>query len=132
MTDKQDPFKSELTDDHLESAFAALRGQEVKPSNALLARIMADAEEVTRDRAAHETSAAIPDRKGLRIWVRQIMASLGGAPGAVGLAAMACLGVGIGLNPPAVIEALETTYFGVSDVYVLEMIPDLQGELIDG
>ena len=53
-------------------------------------------------------------------------------PSAVGLAGVAIVGVGLGLNPPALLETLETSYFGLSDVYVLDMMPDLQGDLIDG
>ena len=46
-----------------------------------------------------------------------------GYASAAGLAGVAIVGAGLGLNPPALLETLETSYFGLSDVYVLDMMP---------
>jgi len=125
MSDKE----RSLTDAQLEAAFDAMRRQPAEPTADLMARILTDAETVS---AAQSEVIAVPFATPRSNWVQRLLSGLGGMPALAGLAAVACVGVGIGLNPPAVIEGLEASLFGTADVYVLDMLPDLQGDLIDG
>lgn len=76
-------------DGALEAAFAALRADAPRPSAALMARVLADAE------AAAPRHAPPAARRAALIW-----RALGGLPAAAGLAAATLAGVWIGADPP--------------------------------
>ena len=74
----------DLKDDGLEAFFAEARGRNDRPSGALVARVLADAE------------AEQPARGGFAGFFR----ALGGWPSAAGLVAASAAGVLIGFNAP--------------------------------
>lgn len=86
----------------LDAALAEARGRDAAPSPDFLARVMADAEAVLREREAPR--AAVP-RRG---WLN----ALGGWPALGGLAASMALGVGVGVAQPAALSALPAALVG--------------------
>ncbi len=94
------------TDDKiLEAAFAQARVPDAMPSEALMDRIMMDADSVLAD--------AMPvlerPRQGLGA---MLLDAIGGWPSFSGLAAATVAGLWIGVAPPAALTDLSATYFG--------------------
>ena len=82
-----------MTDD-LEQMFGAARGGE-RPSGALMARVLADAE-------AHQPGPVVASRQAVvavPVW-RRMLAALGGGPVVAGLACAAVAGVFLGYAGP--------------------------------
>ncbi len=88
-----------MTMDDLDDWFAAARADAPRASDALLARIGADAaaEAGQRERGPHRAP---------RAGFGAVLAALGGRPAALGLAAAALAGVAIGVAVPASIPLL--------------------------
>lgn len=123
MSDHTQP---KLTDAQVTDLLGSLSLDGAEPSADFMAKVLADAE------AVQQTfyPAPVPAVKPRRFW--SVFQALGGMPAAAGFAAAAVVGVGIGLNPPSVMDSLSLGLLGGSDVYLLELVPDLQGALIDG
>lgn len=102
MTDKDNTGKDTISTADLEDLFAQARAAPPALPEALMARVLADAQAVQP-----ASSAGRAARDGLRGWLRR----LGGAPGLSGLVAATCVGFWLGVAPP----------FGV---------PDLAGSVI--
>ena len=79
-------------DDGLEAFFAAARSRDDRPSGALLARVLSDAE------------AARPRRGGLA----GVLRAIGGWPSAAGLAAASVAGIAIGFTAPQTFAVFDT------------------------
>ncbi|MDU8909969.1 hypothetical protein [Aestuariicoccus sp. MJ-SS9] len=94
-TDKRKP------DTGLEEYFAAARDAAPLPPGDLLARIEADALAEQAALARPRRAGAVPS--GLWADLRQ---ALGGWPAFAGLAASACVGLWIGVSPPASVAGL--------------------------
>ena len=124
MTDRTKP----LSEAELESLFAASRETTPEMSGDLFAAILADAEQVQSEALV----PAVPPPTSRSFGLRGLWQVLGGAPGFAGLAAVGLVGVGVGLNPPDVLALLADGYLGVSDAYVFDLVPDIEGGLIDG
>jgi hypothetical protein len=92
-------------DDMLDDLFAQARGQDVQPSDALMARILADADDVQA--AMRPKQAAAPSG----LWT-QMLDALGGWPAVSGLAAATVAGVWIGVAPPSSVQDLTATLVG--------------------
>ena len=120
-----------LSDAALETLFAEARSAAPEMDGALFAAILGDAEAVQAERAQKAVPTAAPQSRWRQRWA-DLWQGLGGGVGASGLAMAALVGVGIGLNPPAALSTLEAAVFGSGDVYMLDYLPDLSGELIDG
>ncbi|SMX29377.1 hypothetical protein TRP8649_03511 [Pelagimonas phthalicica] len=95
-------------DFELDSFFAAARAEEPLPSGDFMARIEADA------LAALPSPAAVT-RPGL--W-QQFLQSVGGWPGAAGLAAACATGVWIGVAPPDALYDLWAQTAGLGGVEI--------------
>jgi hypothetical protein len=94
----------------LEAAFAKLRGDAPQPSDALLARVLADADAETAVRARAGDAPA--SRSPWHSRWRALAALLGGVQGIAGLATAALAGLWIGAFPPAPVIALEQALLG--------------------
>jgi len=119
-----------LSDAELEQVFEASIRHAPEPQGDLFAAILADAEAVAETRT-HPAPVPEPVHN---TWfgLAEIWRGIGGVPGFAGLAAAMVVGVGVGLNPPDMLASVGTDYFGVSDTYVLDLVPDLEGALVDG
>jgi ferric-dicitrate binding protein FerR (iron transport regulator) len=98
--------------DWLERLFAEARAQCPRPSDALTARVLADAE-AERPRPAAPVAPATPPpatpRRGL---LREWASALGGGLALGGLAAAAATGFWIGVAPPSALPALAPGIWG--------------------
>ena len=92
-------------DDMLDDLFAQAREADVKPSDALMARVLADADDVQGAMQPEQTVAT----SGL--WAR-ILDALGGWPAVSGLAAATVAGVWIGVAPPSSVQDLTASLVG--------------------
>lgn len=119
MTDKR-----ELRDRELEALFSAARAAEPDPSEALVARIVADAEaEADRREAAAAAVADRPRRAGLRA---TLAAVFGGWPSLAGLSAAALAGLLVGYVAPDTLQTVSGGYLGGEDssAYGIEDLAD--------
>ncbi len=119
MTDKR---KTQLDDDGLEGFFEAARRMEPTPSEALMARVLADA------LAAQPVAPArrVP-RPGA--WA-QLREALGGWPALGGLATAGVMGLAIGIAAPAGLADLATALLGQStDAYLVDLMPELEFDI---
>ncbi|MDQ0419548.1 hypothetical protein J2045_000558 [Peteryoungia aggregata LMG 23059] len=107
----------QMNDDRLDELFADLRSIEAAPSDALTARLIADAQsESDRLAATRERLADRPTRFSPRLLVEDILGLIGGWRPALGMAASLCCGIwfgavgsdpamflsGLGLDRPAI------------------------------
>ncbi len=114
-------------DEILEDLFAQAREQDPHPSDALLARVLADADDVQ----AGMQPALIATPNGL--WGR-ILDALGGWPAVSGLAAATVAGVWIGVAPPSSVQDLTASLVGDEisiDLFATEFAFDT-GVSVDG
>lgn len=119
MTDER---KTPRDDDGLERFFEAARRMEPAPSDALMARVLADA------LAAQPVTAPRPEpRPGL--WV-QLREALGGWPALGGLATAGVMGLAIGIAAPAGLADLATAVLGQgTDTYMVDLMPELDFDI---
>jgi hypothetical protein len=94
MTDERREHEQSAGAGDLEAWFEAARGEGPEPSDALMARVLADAE------ALQPRSAPPPRSDGA--WA-EVWRLLGGWPAAAGLAAAGVAGLWIGAAPPEVL-----------------------------
>jgi len=116
-------------DDALEAFFAAARRTTPAPSDALLARVMADAL-ATQD-ARQQVPARMrpqPARPGL---LAQLREALGGWPAFGGLAAAGVMGLAIGLTAPLGQDGLVAllSQSGAGDAYLVDLMPELDFDI---
>lgn len=103
----------------LRAHFEAGRNHRPEPSEALLARVLADAVQVQVARAAQATSSGVEPARETGLW-RQVLRGLGGWPALTGLATATVAGIWIGLSPASGIEA----YLDPGDpAYVVDLDP---------
>ncbi len=88
----------------LDGFFEAARGAPPEPSLGLMARVLADS----------EAARAVPPEpvRTSGIW-RGLVALVGGWPAVSGLATAACVGLWIGISPPAGLTDIAETYLGI-------------------
>lgn len=105
----------------LDDLLADARATRAEPSDALLARVLADAEAVARERA--RPSAAPAPTAG---WLAALAAALGGWPALGGVAASLVLGLGLGVAEPAALSGLAGSLSGSlwSDPVSIPLGPD--------
>ena len=96
MTDPNDKMLDDL--------FADARAFKVAPSDALMTRVLADAE------AAQPKSQSVQKAR-LGIWA-QFMDAIGGWPAVSGLAAATVAGIWIGVAPPSSVEDITASFMG--------------------
>ena len=93
-------------DDMIDALFAQARDQMVRPSDDLMARVLADADAVADARLQ---PAASPQRPGL--WA-QLMDAIGGWPSLGGLAAATVAGIWVGIAPPDAVAEMTASLMG--------------------
>jgi len=109
----------------LDACFKAARAAPLEPSDALLARVLADAEAVQSD--MQHPCAHAPRARGSRLL--QAVRALGGWPAMGGLAAATVAGIWIGFSPPEQVEA----YFSAPDAaYIVDLAPGAGFDLAEG
>lgn len=106
--------------DPLEVFFDAARGATPQPSDALMARVLADAE------AMQPKSEPLPRPVRRQGW----LAALGGWPALAGLATATVAGITIGVADPASIGDL--AFYGFSDAYDFSAVDGFEFGLYDG
>ena len=105
-------------DPDLESLFAEARSAKLSPSDALMARVMADAAAL-QPRATARQVALSP-----RGWLDQLAWLFGGGPALAGMGVATVAGLMIGLAQPAPVLAL-TAAFGADSAFdSLDLVPD--------
>ena len=112
----------------LNSLFAAARKAGVKPSDALMARVLADADAV---QAGFQTTATPPMRASR---MQQLFRVLGGWPSIGGLVAATVTGIWIGVNPPSGLSVgvseVTQAYLGIDDaIYLVDIAPGSEFDL---
>ncbi len=109
--------------DPLEAHFRALREDVPTPDDALMARILADADAVQADRDAM-TAPALPQAAKPDTLITQIIKTIGGWPGLAGLATAGIAGVWIGVSAPATLmQTSELLLLGAGDDAIVDMDP---------
>lgn len=93
-------------DDMLDDLFAQARAVTPTPSQALVARVLADA-----DAAQRAEPAPVTPQQGL---LARMFDAIGGWPAVSGLAAATVAGIWVGVAPPASVEDFAATTFGDS------------------
>ena len=98
----------------LEAFFEAALDAEPDPSEALMAKIMADADAVA-DSWAEDIQ---PARGGL---IRGFLDAIGGWPAASGIVTAGLVGVVVGFSPPAMLsEITDGCLYGTTDAYLVD------------
>ena len=105
---------TERDDDRLEAFFTAARATTPEPSQDLLARVLADAAEVSLGGGARLLP---PPARASRL--RQAFEAMGGWTAAGGLVAASAAGLWIGLAPPDGVATMTAALFGVEEGYDL-------------
>jgi hypothetical protein len=99
-------------DKMLDDLFGQARATPAQPSDALMARIAADAVAVMPAPMAHAP-------KGMRVgFLAALAAALGGWPVISGLTAATVAGVWIGFSPPQSLDTIANDLWGGSDITV--------------
>jgi len=115
--------------DPLKAYFDAGKAARPEPGDALMARIMADADRVQAERAAAPAPEPTP-RRGRLGW---LAAALGGWPAMAGLAAATVAGLWIGVSAPAGLTGIAQEVIAGSDgAYLIDLDPDATFVLADG
>jgi len=112
----------------LNSLFAAAQKARAKPSEALMARVLADAEAAQTGFQEIATPAMRPGR------MQQLFRVLGGWPSVGGLVAATVTGLWIGVNPPSGLSAgiseVTQAYLGIDDaIYLVDITPGSEFDL---
>lgn len=118
MTDPNDKMLEEL--------FATAREVDAAPSDALMARVLVDAEAVQQKRQGVDVVQPT-------IWA-QLMDAIGGWPAVSGLAAATVAGIWIGVAPPSSFEDITASFMG-DEVSVDLFSSDFEfatGDFVDG
>lgn len=115
--------------DPLEAFFDAGRAARPEPGDALMARIMADADEVQAARAKAAPQATAPRGP---IFAR-LGQALGGWPAVAGLATATVAGLWIGVSAPAGLAGFaQDVIAGADESYLIDLDPDATFLLADG
>ncbi|MEL6647999.1 MAG: hypothetical protein AAFY35_00235 [Pseudomonadota bacterium] len=115
--------------DPLMAEFAALKQRAEPPSDALLARVMADADAVQ----AQQAQSPLPEARGSAL--RRMIDVIGGWPSLAGMATAGIAGVWIGLTQPAaLVQGSQVLLYGDANAALVDLDPgfgfsDLDGEL---
>lgn len=116
--------------DPLKAYFDAGKAARPEPGDALMARIMADADRVQAERAAAPAPVRQQRRRGRLAW---LAAALGGWPAMAGLAAATVAGLWIGVSAPAGLTGMaQEVIAGSEAAYLIDLDPDATFMLADG
>ncbi|WP_339689939.1 hypothetical protein [Celeribacter baekdonensis] len=131
MTHRDDKMTGGLSDQSLEALFAEARDEAMRPSAALLAAVMADADTQMATRARQDAAR----REALRPKQRHPMlaamvAALGGWRAVAGLATAAVTGLAIGLGAPSTVTNLATGDYSESATVEMTAASDALDALV--
>ncbi|MEQ8922893.1 MAG: hypothetical protein RLN94_13605 [Roseovarius sp.] len=116
--------------DPLTAYFDAGKAARPEPGDALMARIMADADRVQAERAKAPAAVSAPERRG---WPVRLAQALGGWPAMAGLAAATVAGLWIGVSAPAGLTGMaQEVIAGSEAAYLIDLDPDATFMLADG
>jgi hypothetical protein len=105
----------------LAAHFDAARRYPARPSDALMARVLAD--------ACAAQPATRPSRRPAA-WPVQLFRALGGWPAVAGLSAATLAGIWLGISPPAPLAAVAAPLLGdPGGVYLVDLAPGATFEL---
>ncbi|MEQ8895753.1 MAG: hypothetical protein RID23_01590 [Roseovarius sp.] len=115
--------------DPLKAFFDAGKAARPEPSDALMARIMADADREQAERAKAPAPVRTP-RRGRLAW---LAGALGGWPAMTGLAAATVAGLWIGVSAPAGLTGIaQDVIAGNDEAYLIDLDPDATFVLAEG
>jgi hypothetical protein len=118
MTDRMD---GQQDHDDLDDFFGAARRVTPAPSDALMARVLADA------MAAQAPVMVRVQRPG---WLAQLRDALGGWPAVGGLATAGVVGLAVGIAAPAGLGDLTAALLGQpADGYLVDLMPELDFDI---
>lgn len=104
-------------DKMLDDLFLAARSKSPEPSDDLMARIMADADQVA-DGWAMADAAPVAASGG---WLRSLLDAVGGWPAASGIVTAGMVGLVVGISPPQTLSDFAEGYiYGTSDSYLVD------------
>ena len=115
--------KRPLNEAELEKLFAEAADDAPQPSDALMARILADAQ-------AELPKAPAPTAAPRRGWLAAALGQIGGWPAAAGLATAAVAGLAIGLATPEALEDITGGYLTAESGYGLDDLMPSYGDLL--
>lgn len=122
--------KRPLTDTELEALFSAAASDAAEPSEALMRRVLADADGVADGWRA--PAPAQPDGPGL---LARLLSGLGGWPGLAGLATAGVAGLAIGIASPGALATLSSGLVAgevIDDYHMVDLLPGLTGFFDEG
>ena len=110
----------------LDDLFAEMRMEKVSPSEALMSRVLADAE------ALQPSVAPVSRKRSKNVW-GDFMELIGGWPALSGVAAAGVTGIWLGFAPPSGVDQLTADFFGeTATVSLLDDFGGMLGEAADG
>ncbi len=112
--------------DDLDTLFAAARGADVPPTDALMARVLADAERLQPRAAAMPRAEA----QATGFWAG-VSALFGGGGVLAGLGSVAMAGFYLGLVQPAPVLALSQMLLAGSSVEAVDLMPGIDALLTE-
>jgi hypothetical protein len=123
-----------LGDADLDSLFADARSDQVMPSDAFMARVLADA-----DAVQDANGAGLPDWAKTKLdqpargsWFANLLDSLGGWRGGAGLATATVMGLAIGLGAPTTVTQLASgTWAATSAAQVADLSSETTSYALD-
>lgn len=124
--------KRPLTDTELEALFSAAASDAAEPSEALMRRVLADADGVADSWTAPAPVQAQPARPGL---MARILSGVGGWPGLAGLATAGVAGLAIGIASPGTLTTLSSGLVAgdaVDEYHMVDLLPGLTGFFDEG
>lgn len=114
-----------MQDDGLDDLFRQARASDAPPSDRLVARVLADADQVQRGLAAPAASERRPAAGAGSGWLARLVGSLGGSGAFAGLAAAGVAGVALGLAQPASLAPWSAGLWSAAEVDTVELFPDI-------
>ena len=101
----------------LDDMFQAARSEMPEPSDDLMARVMADADQVAEAWAQAE-AGPVATSGG---WLRSLLDAVGGWPAASGIVTAGMVGLVVGVSPPQTLSDFAEGYiYGTSDSYLVD------------
>jgi len=125
MTDKQ-----YLDDATLEVLFAEAANVETVPTKALMARIVADADQVAD---VQDTMRNPPRPIARQNWFAGFLKGIGGWPAVGGLVTATMVGIWVGYAPPAALDGIAYTYLATDTGFDLgDLMPSYEAVIDEG
>jgi hypothetical protein len=107
-----------LSDANLDSLFAEAQSDMAAPSDAFMARVLADADSVQDANGAGlpDWAKSKPDQPVRGSWFANLLDSVGGWRGGAGLATATVMGLAVGLGAPTTVTELASGTWGSTSI----------------